>query len=202
MAGKPLPVEPRFWAQVEKAGPDECWTWKGSTYPAGYGKICVYGKTRGTHRVSLWLAGAIDLDTYLYVLHSCDNRLCVNPAHLRAGTASENTTDGYARGRMVSQIDPARIVRGDDHPTRKRADLRQRISERQQGEKSCLAKLTETDVRQIFDMRVQRMTYGEIAAHFNVSREQIGGILRRRSWGHLTGLPEIPTRNTCGAWRD
>lgn len=202
MAGKPLPVEPRFWAQVEKAGPDECWTWKGSTYPAGYGKICVYGKTRGTHRVSLWLAGAIDLDTYLYVLHSCDNRLCVNPAHLRAGTASENTTDGYARGRMVSQIDPARIVRGDDHPTRKRADLRQQISERQLGEKSHRAKLTESDVRQIFELRVQKMGIVEIASRFGICDSTVSLILRRKKWPHLTGLPAIPSRRTKGAWQD
>lgn len=201
MSGKPQPVEPRFWAQVDKRGPQDCWLWKGARYPVGYGKICVLGKSRGAHRVALWLAGGIELESELYVLHSCDNRLCVNPAHLRAGTASENTVDGYLRCRMVSQIDPSRIVRGDNHPARMRADLRKRISERQLGEKSHLAKLTESDVRRIFEMRASRMTQQQIAAHFAIGREQVGNILRRKAWKHLEGLPSIPTRTTCGGWR-
>lgn len=202
MAGKPIPIEPRFWARVDQRGPDDCWNWTGATYPVGYGKICVLGKSRGAHRVSLWLAGGIDLESELYVLHSCDNRLCVNPAHLRPGTAKENIADGYARGRMVSQIDPSKIVRGDDHPARRRADLRARMSERQRGEKSHRAKLTEADARRIFDLRAQRMTHREIAMTVQVGQDQVGQILRREAWKHLTDLPSIPTRRTCGGWQD
>lgn len=33
------------------------------------------------------------------ILHSCDNRACINPEHLRKGTAKENTADMVSRGR-------------------------------------------------------------------------------------------------------
>lgn len=37
------------------------------------------------------------------ILHSCDNRACINPEHLRKGTAHENTQDMYDRGRARNQ---------------------------------------------------------------------------------------------------
>jgi hypothetical protein len=37
-------------------------------------------------------------------LHSCDNRRCVNPEHLRWGTYLDNTRDAYLRGRHKTQL--------------------------------------------------------------------------------------------------
>lgn len=37
--------------------------------------------------------------TGMSLLHSCDNRRCINPDHLRQGTYSDNQNDAYARGR-------------------------------------------------------------------------------------------------------
>lgn len=34
------------------------------------------------------------------IMHSCDNRLCVNPAHLSMGTQSQNIKDAVRRQRM------------------------------------------------------------------------------------------------------
>ena len=195
------PIEPRFWARVAKGGPDECWEWTGGKDGVGYGRMCIYGRYYGAHRIALWLAGRMtSLDDPGYACHHCDNRGCVNERHIWLGDSRENMTDAYTKGRMAKQI--INTLRGDAHPARYDLDLRKRISERQQGEKSHRAKLTEADVRLIFELRIQKLTQQEIADQFAISREEVGLILRRKKWGHLTGLPPIPTRRTQGAWND
>jgi hypothetical protein len=85
----------RFWSRVDKSG--ECWLWTGSRNAAGYGRTSVNDKTTAAHRVSLLLAG-VDIAGKI-VRHICDNPPCVNPAHLRIGTQSENIVDMYQKGR-------------------------------------------------------------------------------------------------------
>jgi hypothetical protein len=58
------------------------------------------------HRFSYAMANGPILNG-LFVLHKCDNRKCVNPAHLFLGTCQDNTDDMIAKGR-------ARRARGED----------------------------------------------------------------------------------------
>lgn len=96
----PKPVEERFWSKVEKRGPNECWLWKASCQPYGYGQTRD-GKQQPitAHRLAWILTfGAIPPDKP-FILHRCDNPPCVNPAHLSPGTPADNMRDMDTRGR-------------------------------------------------------------------------------------------------------
>ena len=93
--GRGWPLEKRFMAAVTKT--DTCWLWTGATN-GRYGHIQVNGKTAVAPRVAYTLFRG-PIPQGLFVLHSCDNPLCVNPEHLRTGTHRENMRDMVERGR-------------------------------------------------------------------------------------------------------
>lgn len=93
-------IADRFWAKVDKsAGGSGCWVWTAARGVKGYGCLRVAGRTRTASRLAYELEHGAVLGPREYVLHSCDNRACVNPAHLRVGTASDNTRDAFERKR-------------------------------------------------------------------------------------------------------
>ena len=90
-------AEKRFMNFVD-ATPSGCWEWTGYRSHDGYGQFTLFGKGWRAHRASHVLFIGEIPDGY-FVLHSCDNPPCVNPAHLRAGTPKENVQDMVERGR-------------------------------------------------------------------------------------------------------
>ncbi len=83
--------------------PAGCWEWQGALKSGGYGNIAeLYGQNQA-HRASyIHYVGPIPEGASL--LHSCDNRRCINPAHLRPGTYSENQREAYQRGRRFPKV--------------------------------------------------------------------------------------------------
>lgn len=96
----PIPLAERFWGRVNKT--ETCWLWTGGTTTNGYGRIYLIRggswKAVSAHRLSYELAFGRIPDG-LCVLHHCDNPPCVNPAHLYAGTMTDNNRDMNSRGR-------------------------------------------------------------------------------------------------------
>lgn len=90
----------RLWASVAAAGEADCWEWTGSRTRNGYGRFkSRHSNALGAHRVMWEIANAREVPPGLFVLHSCDNPGCVNPAHLRVGTPADNVQDMVDRGR-------------------------------------------------------------------------------------------------------
>ncbi len=100
------PLEERFWEKVDKRGSDDCWLWTGCCDAGGYGIIGAGGrggKSLKVHRLSYELHnGSIPIGEGYHgtcVCHACDNRRCVNPAHLWLGTMADDTRDKMEKGR-------------------------------------------------------------------------------------------------------
>jgi hypothetical protein len=88
-----------FWSKVNKDGPNGCWLWTGAKNQFGYGLLQRKRIMLRAHRVSLEWARGEAIPAHLDVLHTCDVRDCVNPAHLFVGTHQENMDDMTSKGR-------------------------------------------------------------------------------------------------------
>lgn len=71
---------------------DGCWVWIGSISDKGYGIYHHKGKRRPAHRASYdMFVGFIEKNTVID--HTCRNRSCVNPDHLREVSSNINSLE-------------------------------------------------------------------------------------------------------------
>lgn len=96
-----------FWAKVDIKGEDDCWEWTGAKQGKNYGSFTITpGKTGLAHKISWALTkndGVMSSPTD-HIMHSCDNRKCVNPNHLSLGTPLDNVRDAISKGRVVIRV--------------------------------------------------------------------------------------------------
>lgn len=153
-------VECRFWAKVDKRGPDECWPWIGSLKSNGYGQFSLEdGQRVPASRLSLAMHLGRNLERNQHACHRCDNPPCVNPAHLFLGGARANHLDCIAKGRTAKSYN-----RGTSNPK---------------------AKLTEDQVRYIRRL-AGAGSYKEIAQQAGVPKSVAYKVITGRAWAHVT----------------
>lgn len=94
------PMDPEFWAFVDRT--DTCWLWTGpsTTAPVShggltYGRFLRWGGYKYAHRYAYELLVGPIADG-LVIDHLCRVTLCVNPAHLEPVTPMENVGRGSA----------------------------------------------------------------------------------------------------------
>lgn len=133
-----------------------CWEWTAALFRTGYGAININRQAKYAHRVAYELfIGPIPEG--LFICHHCDNRKCINPSHLFAGTQADNVEDMYEKGR-------------DNSP---------------KGEGIHTAKLTEEKVKEIRKLREEGLTHPKIAKLFGIAECTSSAVCLNRYWKHV-----------------
>jgi predicted XRE-type DNA-binding protein len=147
----------RSWDGMIHRSDDGCWLWTGQKNSKGYG---VYKSKFLVHRLSFRVHNDYgitieDMDG-MVVMHSCDNPLCCNPAHLSLGTQQDNMEDMTEKGRRKC------IEGGERHP--------------------C-SKLTE---QQVIEIRNRYANGGikqrQLATEYDVKQSTISEIVNGKKW--------------------
>ncbi len=149
---------------IEKPGNmvSPCWEWPGFKTKRGYGVIGHRGRVYRVHR---WFWEMVNgpFDSKFEVCHACDNPSCYNPEHLFLGTHRDNMGDAARKNRIVSHC----------------------------GEKSGLAKLTNSQVKEIRRLYKPgkfypgKLSASKIASRFGISKSMVYMIGLGHNWKHL-----------------
>lgn len=143
----------------------DCVEARGTLNNSGYVQVYEprYPHGIGAHRLA-WIKANGPIPDGMCVCHRCDNRRCVNVAHLFLGTVADNVRDCRAKGRAYTV------------PTERKA----------RGAAAGGSKLTEGWVRAGRALRDLGLTYDAIAAELGVHRMTVYDFCKRRTWAHVS----------------
>lgn len=131
---------------------EKCIVWPYRVEPSGYPAITIKGAKRRVNRVVCEAAHGAPPSRLHEAAHSCGNRRCTNPSHLRWTTPAGNTLDKFLHGT---------VSRGEDIQS---------------------AKLTEDDVREIRRRRRDGEPTIKIAENFGIHQSYVYQIISKRYW--------------------
>ena len=154
-----IKTENRFWSKILTGGEDECWECAGMRLnECGYGVFDEKTHYTLAHRFSFQLHHKQLIKDKMCIMHICDNRLCVNPYHLKEGTWAQNNADMCNKGRGV-------IPKGEKHGN---------------------SKLTNAQVLEIRkEYTNTKITQKNLAQQYSVSEDTIRKIINNKTWKHL-----------------
>lgn len=156
---KAIPVVDRLLARVDFSGcaaGETCWNWTAGLTGTGYGHFKEPGYPGVTASRAAYRAFVGPIPDGMLVCHHCDNRLCVNPAHLFLGTYSDNILDAGKKDRNS------------------------------RGRVNGNARLIDEQVIEIRRLRaVEGLTLSALSRRFGVTTTQIHDIVRGKRWRHL-----------------
>ena len=147
-----------FWARVDRSG--DCWIWLAGRYgKTGYGAFSytdIKGqhKTIGAHRAAFMLFKA-PIPKGKFILHKCNNKLCVKPEHLYAGTQADN---------MIDRLKAGHTPRGENH---------------------YLAKLSNKSVTYIRNLKPSYGIFAAAARKLGVSKDLVTKVFYGEGWSHV-----------------
>lgn len=180
----------RFWAKVWMPYDahwdiDICWIWLATKDQKGYGRYGLRGKLWHAHRAA-YLFHYGKCPDELYVLHSCDNPSCVNPAHLWLGTNQDNMDDKVAKGRQIRGQKLSNICAPKNPAFGSRNGAKKYPERLMRGEQCHSAKMTADKVRELRSKYIFGVTsYASLAAEYGIDPTVVGDIINRKTWKHV-----------------
>jgi len=143
----------------------DCINWPFARDANGYGVATYRYQSNSASRVSAILH-VPNTERKPFVLHQpevCHNPLCVNPAHLRWGTHTENMAD--------------RVLDGTDNTSSF------------SGERNPSAKLTDKQAKYIYSLKGGTLTKRQISKMFGIAPKTVSKIWSGRAWSSVTKAP-------------
>lgn len=113
-------------------------------------------KPRLIYRLVWELCNEREIPRGMLIMHLCDNRMCINPSHLRLGTQKDNMKDCINKGRFVY----LKIRKGERHPNHR---------------------LTEKQVDEI--RQRSELPRRELARMYGVASSTIQAVISKTNWG-------------------